>query len=162
MNGLLVDDGTWRRAVDGDAQGRAIYGRHYSARRYQDGRPRRLFVGPGEKTVLVAHDGRALFVWRRFTDDSGQLGVNCAAFRNEGAGLSSALITEAMAIAWARWPGERLYTYVDAGEIRSSNPGYCFLAAGWRHVGWTKGGHGRRSLRILEALPEWFVQAVAA
>lgn len=162
MNGLLLDDGAWRRALDGDPEGRAIYRRHYSARQYRDGRRPQLFVGPGEKLVLVAHGGRALFIWRKFTDDSGQKGVNCAAFRNEGAGLSSALITEADAIAWARWPGERLYTYVDGGAIRSTNPGYCFLAAGWRHVGWTKGGHGRRSLRILEARPELFAQAAAA
>lgn len=161
MNGLLIDDGAWRRARDGDPEGLALYERHYSSRLYKDGRRRALFVGPGEKTVLVAHDGRALFVWRRFRDDSGQEGINCAAFRNEGAGLSSALITEAMAIAWARWPGERLYTYVDAIEVRSSNPGYCFLVAGWRHAGWTKGGHGRHSLRILEALPEWFAEVAA-
>jgi len=161
MNGLLLDDGAWRRALDGDPEGLAIYRRHYSRRRYRDGRQPRLFVGPGEKQVLVSHDGRALFVWRRFVDDAGQEGVNCAAFRNEGAGLSSSLIAEAMAIAWARWPGERLYTYVDAAEVRSSNPGYCFLVAGWRPAGWTRGGHGRRSLRILEALPAWFAEAAA-
>jgi hypothetical protein len=28
-------------------------------------------------------DADALFVWRKFIDDSGQQGVNCAVFRNE-------------------------------------------------------------------------------
>lgn len=148
--------GTWRYAIDGDHAGRELYRRHYSARQYRDGRRPRLFVGPGEKLVLVTHDGRALFVWRRFNDDSGQQGVNCAVFRNEGHALrSSELIREADAVAWDRWPGERLYTYVDPGAIRSSNPGYCFKVAGWRWCGRTKGGHGRPVLDILECRPEW-------
>jgi hypothetical protein len=151
----------WRLAKDGDATGLRLYERHYSARRYLDGRVRRLFVGPGEKTVLISHDGRAVFVWRRFVDRSGQRGVNCAVFRNEGAGLSSALITDADAIAWARWPGERLYTYVDAASVASPNAGYCFKMAGWRWCGRTKGGHGRRPQEILEMRPEWAMVAAA-
>jgi len=46
-----------------------------------------------------------------------------------------------------KWPGERLYTYVNSHKIRSTNPGYCFLRAGWRKCGMTKGG-----LIILEKL----------
>lgn len=110
-----------------------------------------LFVGPGGKMVLLTPDARALFVWRKFIDDSGQIGVNCAIFRNEGCGggrRSSELILDAMQHAWARWPGERFYTYVDPKEVRSSNPGYCFIVAGWRPCGYTK-----RGLRILEATP---------
>ena len=34
-------------------------------------------------------------------------------------------------LAWERWPGERLFTYVDPNKVRSFNPGYCFLRAGW-------------------------------
>jgi hypothetical protein len=143
----------WRSVRDGDPVGLALYERHYSARRYQDGRSRRLFVGPGEKLVLVTDDRRALFVWRRFRSRDDQTGVNCAVFRNEGAGRSSDLIVEAMSIAWRRWPGARLYTYVDPTAIRSSNPGYCFLRAGWTRVGTTAGGHGRRRLVILAAAP---------
>ena len=53
----------------------------------------------------------------------GETGVNCAVFRNEGPVRSSELIMAADAVAWLRWPGERLYTYVDcrrcdASEIR--------------------------------------------
>jgi DNA modification methylase len=103
-------------------------------------------VGPGEKLVLLTPRRDALFVWRKFIDDSGQQGVNCAVFRNEGPTLSSHLITEAMGIAWRRWPGARLYTYVDAGKIRSSHPGYCFRMAGWTRAGTSKGG-----LVVLEA-----------
>lgn len=140
----------WREARDGDRIGRALYRRHYSARRYADRRDPVLFVGPGEKVVLIGHHDDALFVWRKFVDDSGQRGVNCAVFRNESADLASELILDAEAFAWGRWPGERLYTYVDAARIRSTNPGCCFKAAGWRPCGMTKGGHGRRPLHILE------------
>lgn len=70
-------------------------------------------------------------------------------FRNEGAVRSSTLIREAMALAWSRWPGMRLFTFVDPREVASTNPGYCFLQAGWKRLA----GATRRGLRVLEALP---------
>lgn len=137
----------WLPVRDGDPRAAALYRRHYSCYQYADGRRDRhdnrarfLILGPGEKMVLLTQGCDALFAWRKFFDASGQTGVNCAVFRNESAVLSSELIREAMAHAWARWPGERLYTYVKAEAIRSSNPGYCFVAAGWRRCGMTKGG----------------------
>ena len=136
----------WIPVLDGNDTARAIFDRHYSRYRYADGRRPMLFVGPGEKLVLLWHDALALFVWRRFISADGQEGVNCAIFRNEGAGRSSDLIREADAIADARWPGERHYTYVAADKIRSSNPGCCFKQAGWRRCGVTKW----RKLVILE------------
>ena len=117
----------------------AIFKRHYSFHVYADNRVRRLFLGPGEKMALMTVTCDALFAWRRMKDtDDGQVGVNCAVFRNEGPLLSSALILEAEQWAWARWPGERLYTYVKASAVRSVNPGYCFKMAGWRQCGVTK------------------------
>jgi hypothetical protein len=139
---------SWCQSRDGDPHGLFLYERHYSAPRYKDGRVRRLFVGPGEKTVLVSPAGDALFVWRKFRSRAQEAGINCAVFRNEGPTRSSALIREAMAIAWQRWPYERLYTYVDPRKIQSANPGYCFLKANWRRCGRTRSG-----LLILEALP---------
>ena len=128
----------WIMVRDGDDSARTIFDRHYSRYRYADGRKPMLFVGPGEKLVLLRHDARALFVWRRFISADGQDGINCAIFRNEGDELSSQLIREADALADARWPGERHYTYVAPKRIRSSNPGYCFKQAGWRTCGVTK------------------------
>jgi hypothetical protein len=79
------------------------------------------FVGPGESIVLLSPDARALFVWRkeRYRLD-GQIGVNNAVFRNEGssAGRASDLIEAAVSEAWQRWPGERLFTFVDASKVR--------------------------------------------
>jgi hypothetical protein len=81
--------------------------------------------------------------------DDGQRGVMCSVFRNEGAHRSSDLIREACELAWQRWPGARLFTYVADAKVRSTNPGYCFQVAGWRKCGRNKDGR----LTILELLP---------
>ncbi len=148
----------WLGVKDGDDRALGLYRRHYSRRIYKDGRKPRLFVGPGEKMVLLTPTSDGLFVWRKFIDASGQRGVNCAVFRYEGAHThsASALIRAACEHAWLRWPGERLYTYVDPRKIRSSNPGYCFKRAGWNFCGKTKGG-----LHILECVPMAMGRAVA-
>jgi hypothetical protein len=137
----------WYLTKDGDKSCLAMYERHYSAYRYADGRVRELFVGPGEKIVLRTRTADALFVWRRFIDDSRQEGINCAVFRNEAPRryLSSDLVRQADAIADFVWPSERHYTHVDPGKVGSANPGFCFKAAGWRLCGTT-----RRGLLILE------------
>ena len=136
MSDKLVE-GNWLSSNKFDPRAVAIYERHYSARRYADGRKRTQFVGPGECMVLLTVGCDALFVWvrNRMERYDGQVGVNCAVFRNEGAVLSSALIREADELADQRWPGERHFTYVEDAKIRSSNPGCCFLKAGWRRAG---------------------------
>ena len=130
----------WYVTKDGDVSCLELYERHYSKYHYKDGRRPSQFVGPGEHIVLRTGDADALFVWRKFIDDSGQQGVNCAVFRNESRHLSSELIRQADAVADCAWPGERHYTYVNSEAVRSSNPGFCFMAAGWRRCGRTKGG----------------------
>lgn len=133
----------WLRVRDGNPTALAIFDRHYSSRRAH---VRKLdqFVGPGFKLVLLTPCARALFAWRkeRYRFD-GQEGINCAVFRNEGAGLSSDLIRAADALAWQEWPGERHFTFVDPREVQSANPGYCFLRAGWRRCGRSRGGAAR-------------------
>ena len=130
----------WWLTKDGDKDCLEMYLRHYSAKKYADGRKRTQFVGPGETIVLRTLTADAVFVWRKFIDDSGQQGVNCAVFRNESKHLSSDLIRQADAIADLAWPGERHYTYVNAEKVASTNAGYCFLRAGWRRCGKTKSG----------------------
>ena len=130
--------GYWLSVKDGDPRAYALFKKHYTFQQYKNNRRRvarkNLFAGPGFKTVLLGTDEKALFVWRKFIDASGQTGVNCAVFRNEGERLSSEIILEAEVLAWARWPGERLYTYVSPG-VKSVNPGYCFKKAGWTTCG---------------------------
>ena len=131
----------WYLTKDGDRTLLALYERHYSCYRYADGRRRKLFVGPGQKVVLRTDAGDAGFVWRVFIDDSGQEGVNCAFFRNESPHLSSELIRQADAIADRIWPDCRHYTFVNAEKTRRKrDPGRCFIRAGWRRCGLTRGG----------------------
>ncbi len=140
---LINDDCQWLITKDGDRDALELFSRHYT---YRKGRKIKQFVGPGEKMVLITPKSDALFVWRKFIDDSGQQGVNCAVFRNESKAQSSQLIKEAVEIARKRWPKERFYTYVNSASIRSKNPGCCFLKAGWRRCGTTK----NHNLLILE------------
>ena len=152
---------SWVEVKDGNDTARALFDQHYSRYRYADGRRPLLFVGPGEKMVLLWPDARAVFVWRKFksADLAGQEGVNCAIFRNEGAGIASDLIRAAHTAAWERWPGARFYTYVNPRRVqRKRQPGRCFLKAGWRYVRDAQGKPRltkKRRFLILEMLPEW-------
>lgn len=136
----MSGDALWWLTKDGDTDCLALYERHYSAYRYRDQRVRSLFAGPGEKLVLRTDRGDALFVWRNFISAANEPGINCAVFRNESPHKSSELVRQADAIADFVWPCRRHYTYVNPKAVRSSNPGFCFLAAGWRKCGMTKGG----------------------
>jgi hypothetical protein len=135
---LPLENNIWIKVKDGNEYARQLFHRHYSYRPYADGRKPKLFCGPGEKMVLLLNNGQALFVWRKFISGDGQQGINCSIFRNESTYMSSWLILEAEKLAWERWPGERLYTYVHPGKIQSANPGYCFKKAGWVQCGETK------------------------
>ena len=143
-------EGYWIGIHDGDHRAFDIFKRHYSYR-YRTGMTRgsKLFIGQGEKMVLLTQTCDALFAWRleAFPLDK-QEGICCTIFRNEGKILSSVLIREAMELAWSRWGNRRLFTYVQPSKIKSINPGYCFKMAGWTNAGWSKGGK-----LILEAFP---------
>lgn len=146
-------DGTWLSVKRTDPRAYALYRRHYSAAKgARWRRPGNTNVtSAGETMVLLSQCCRALFVWLRCSVErlDHQIGVNCAVFRNEGAGLSSDLIREADELAWQRWPGERHFTYVDEGKIRRKrDPGRCFLRAGWLRAGTSQTG-----LILLERLP---------
>jgi hypothetical protein len=144
----------WIEVRDGNDTARAIFDQHYSRYFYKDGRKPKIFVGPGEKMVLLRPDADALFVWRKFISGDGQTGVNCAIFRNNSDQVASAMILSAMERAWQRWPSERLYTYVDPKNVTPTMVrgvpvwGFCFLKAGWSFFGLTKKG-----LQIWERLP---------
>ena len=150
-------DGCWYVVRDGDARALGIYTRHYSAQKARG--PYRIvpignrarFVGSGEKLLLLSADCTAIFAWRklRYRKD-GQTGVECMAFRKEGPGLASQMIEEAVTYAWTRWPGERLFTFIDPRKIASPNPGYCFKQAGFTYCGTSR----KRQLHVLERWPD--------
>ena len=142
---FLIGSG-WIRMLDGDDSCRAIFDRHYSRYVYADGRRPKLFVGPGQKLVLMRADGSALFAWRQLRSDDSQTGVSCAIFRSEGNELASALILEAEELAREDYGRQRFYTYVDPRKVTPTMVrgypvwGWCFYKAGWSHVGVSKSG----------------------
>ena len=147
----MVGGQRWYASHRADPRALALYLRHYSARRYTDGRPRRQFVAPGACMVLLTAPCDALWVWHRAIPGlrlDKQEGVSCAVFRNEGPYRASELILEAEGLAWGRWPGERLFTYVDPRLVAGEVPGYCFRRAKWRRCGVSKSG-----LLLFEKVP---------
>ena len=143
----MMQAANWYEIKDGDPRAVGLYQRHYSCYKPKNGRKidrvRYGFSGNGQSIVLLTQDCRALFCWRLVKTE----GVNCSVFRNEGDILSSDLIREADSLAWQKWAETRHYTFVDSDKIESTNPGYCFLQAGWHKCGVTK-----RGLIILEVL----------
>lgn len=153
---FLIGEG-WIEVLDGNDTARDIFERHYSARPDRDSK---LIIGPGFKLLLLSADAGALCGWRMEKHRrDGQAGVECCIFRRERGELASDLLSAAMRLCWQRFPGERLFTFVDPLAVeptwRASRPtwGHCFYRAGWRFCGLTK-----KRLHILECLPEWVAE----
>ena len=150
----------WRLSSSSDPAALAVvdglgrftpHGPHYSRRTPGS----KTFTGVGQEIVLVTNCGRAVWACVRQKTPAkkgsgssrGQGGVPDTSpefvwrnmiFRNLGAGLSSALIREALSRTYLEWftrykrvPDERLRTEIDVKQINSTNPGYCYLMAGW-------------------------------
>lgn len=134
----------WRLANRADNQGRILADRHYN--RQSVGAAQ--FMPPGGCAVFVSLCGRA--VWGTSTPLAQYVKHAWAGawinslFRNEGAGLSSELIREAVAASRAVIgdpPPLGMVTFVDASMVRHKrDPGRCYRRAGFRHAGFTKGG----------------------
>ena len=122
-----------------DPEMAALADRHYSRRTVGA----RQFMYSGKKIVIRNTEGTILFGWM-FPDAAlrmdTQTGFYCSIFRNESSRRSSEIILECEGIATSKWGPNRMYTFIDPSKIRSSNPGYCFKAAGWKREGTTKSG----------------------
>jgi len=127
------------------------FGPHYSRRTPGS----KTFTGVGQEIVLVSACGRAVWACvRQKTPCAPGTGSSRGRdgktdvlprhiwrnmmFRNLGAGLSSDLIRQALAITCFHWrwrygalPSERLRTEIDIRRVKSTNPGFCYLMAGW-------------------------------
>lgn len=141
----------WVLSHRGDPRALPLADRHYN--RQKIGSPQ--FVPPGRCTVFLTEEADALWVtsWpfaEYVKHDWAGAWVN-SLFRNESPFLSSELIREAVAATKSIWqpPDIGLITFVDASRVRSTNPGYCYLRAGFTKVGQTKGG-----LMAFQILPE--------
>jgi len=143
----------WRLSYRADPSARRLADRHYS--RQNPGAAQ--FVPPGRCLVLTAGNPvKALWVtswpFAEYTKHAWAGAWVCSLFRNEGAGLSSSLIREAVgATLWSFGPPPTLgmITFVKTSAIESRNPGYCYKRAGFKNVGHTKGG-----LVALQMLPD--------
>jgi hypothetical protein len=149
---------TWERSDRCDPRALVLADRHYN--RQKPGTPQ--FVPPGRCFVLWAPGAFWVTSWpyAEFVKHAWAGAWMCSAFRNEGAGLSSELITDA--VAATRWfygdpPPLGMVTFVDADKTRRKrDPGRCYRRAGFEHVGFTKGG-----LYALQLLPEAMPDAIA-
>ncbi len=143
----------WQVSHRADPLAVAIADRHYN--RQKIGSPQ--FVPPGSCKVLLSECRRAVWVtsWPKaeYVKHAWAGAWVNSCFRNEGAGLSSCLIIEA--VAASRWlygepPPLGIVSFVDASKVRHKrDPGRCYLRAGWKYVGQTKGG-----LLAFQQLPE--------
>jgi hypothetical protein len=133
----------WTLTNKGDRACVQLADRHYSRRKV--GSPQ--FMPPGQTIVLRAPG--CVWGWWRPHPASGIKAMNgldgwtCTIFRNEGGWQSSALILAAEAFIEDCGP-DGLITYVADAKIRSTNPGYCFLCAGYSRTG--RSADGRKTL----------------
>lgn len=123
----------WQVRSKADPAAVVLADRHYSRRN-----PGTMQIGPpGRLLVLLTGCERAVWITHWPNTRGARDGLDawrCTMFRNEGAGLSSELIRSAMAATaqlWSDRPADGWLTWVDRSKIRSTNPGYCFIRAGW-------------------------------
>lgn len=131
----------WHVSTRSDPRALPLADRHYN--RQKPGTPQ--FVPPGRCLVLLTEEADALWVtsWplAEYTKHEWAGAWVNSLFRNESEHLSSELILEAVAATRHYWPDVPdlgLITFVDADEIESRNPGYCYECAGFKRVGYTK------------------------
>ena len=148
---------TWTLSHKFDVRALPLADRHYNRRKV--GSPQ--FVPPGRSVVLVTLCGRAVWVtswpFAEYVRHAWPGAWVNSLFRNEGAGLSSDLIREAVAVTLSIWPEPPelgMVTFVDADKVRRKrDPGRCYRRAGFRHVGFTAGGLWAFQLRPGEMPP---------
>ena len=127
--------------------------RHYN--RQKIGSPQ--FVPPGRCVVLLTGTpAKALWVtsWQAYAQHAWKGAWVNSCFRNEGAGLSSELILEAIAATRAMWPDVPdlgMITFIDTKKVRKKRDfGRCYRKAGFKEIGKTK----KAGLLVFQLLPE--------
>lgn len=150
----------WHKSNRADPRARAVADRHYN--RQKPGTPQ--FVPPGRCCVFyTAVDGKEAFwvtsyPFPQYVRHAWPGAWICSAFRNEGAGISSDLIRQAVAATRACMgepPELGMVTFIDRKKVKPTKVrgkdtwGYTYKKAGFRYAGMTKGG-----LLAFQLLPE--------
>lgn len=144
----------WRLSYRADPIGADLADRHYN--RQKVGAPQ--FVPPGACLVLLADDDQSVWVtsWPKaefVKHEWAGAWVNSLFRREGGEMLASEMIRQAVAATRSRWPDVPplgMVSFVDSRKVRHKrDPGRCYRKAGFRHVGFTKGG-----LHVFQMLPD--------
>jgi hypothetical protein len=155
----------WYRSDRADRVALPLADRHYN--RQSIGSPQ--FVPPGRCLVLVTADADALWVTSApiaaYVKHAWAGAWVNSLFRNESRLRASDLIRSAVAATCAVWtpPPFGLVSFVDPSHVAPTHRrgatiyGYCYLKAGFSHVGFTKGG-----LWVWQLLPEVMPAPMAA
>lgn len=134
----------WKMSHRSDPVSREIADRHYNRQKIGS----RGFVPPGRCVVFRSVCDKALWVtswpFAQYVKHQWAGAWVNSLFRNEGAGLSSDLIREAVSATrfiWPEVPSLGMVTFVDSSKVkRKRDFGRCYRKAGFTHVGFTKGG----------------------
>lgn len=146
----------WTRSNRFDTRALPLADRHYNRRKV--GSPQ--FVPPGRNIVLLTPQADALWVtswpFAEYVRHAWPGAWVCSLFRNESEHLASELIREAVAATRAIYgdpPPLGMVTFVNADKVRRKrDPGRCYLRAGFKNVGTTKGGLVALQM-LLDAMP---------
>ncbi len=141
---------TWRLSHRAHAPARDIADRHYN--RQKPGTPQ--FVPPGRCFVLKSDGAVWVTSWpfAQYVRHAWPGAWVNSCFRRESGPLASELIREAVAATrwhWPEIPALGMVTFIDRAKTRHKrDPGRCYLKAGFKVCGETKGG-----LLALQLLP---------
>lgn len=151
----------WHLSNRADPRALPIADRHYN--RQKIGSPQ--FVPPGTCLVLLTENAESVWVtsWPKpeYVKHAWAGAMVNSLFRRESGPLASDLIRAACAATRAKWPDLPplgMVSFIDPNKTRRKrDPGRCYVKAGFRRVGYTKGG-----LVVVQLLPADFPDAVEA
>lgn len=141
----------WRTSNRADRRARLIADRHYN--RQKIGTPQ--FVPPGRCAVFYARTATGQAVWvtswpfADYVQHAWGGAWICSLFRNEGAGVASALIRDAVAVTrsvMGEPPELGMITFIDRNKVQPTKVhgknewGWTYKKAGFKHIGETQGG----------------------
>lgn len=148
----------WMRSHRRDPRALELCDRHYS--RQKPGSDQ--FVKAGSCAVFFAETASGKALWatsvQKHVKHAWAGAWECALFRNEGAGLSSTLIRDAIAASLAHYgapPAIGMITFVNPTKVRSKrDPGRCFIRAGFEPIACTIPADPADRLLVLQITPD--------